>query len=205
MTGLDLADSIGRASRWIEASGIPVHPAEKVRAWLDGLGVAPPVGIQQLMTAIRVGVVAAGDAGYAAGRAQADDLAEMSVRANVEQVEAIRHHAQGYADAVAHLRDDARYLDWWLSSGVQPDGPVRQHLADYLEAVGPDGPDVTAPPRAQEPALALLLAAIDNAVRNGSYMTGANLALDLLCDRLGVDRDRLKFRPDWRRTAEREG
>ncbi|PZG12947.1 hypothetical protein C1I95_24705 [Micromonospora craterilacus] len=45
--------------------------------------------------------------------------------------------------------------------------------------------------------LAPLLASIDNALRNGSYMTGANLAFGRLCDRLGVDRDGLEFRPDW--------
>lgn len=41
-------------------------------------------------------------------------------------------------------------------------------------------------------------AAVDNALRNGSYMTGANYAFNLLCDpHLGVDRDALEFRPDW--------
>jgi hypothetical protein len=45
--------------------------------------------------------------------------------------------------------------------------------------------------------LPLILAAIDNALRNGSYMTGANLALEMLCDHLDVDRDGLVFRPDW--------
>lgn len=44
----------------------------------------------------------------------------------------------------------------------------------------------------------VLLAAVDNALRNGSYMTGANLAFEMLCDRLGVDRDRLpEFDPRW--------
>lgn len=41
------------------------------------------------------------------------------------------------------------------------------------------------------------LAAIDNALRNGSYMTGANVAFSNLCDRLGVDRDTLVFDPRW--------
>lgn len=36
-----------------------------------------------------------------------------------------------------------------------------------------------------------LLAPIDNALRNGSYMTKANLALELLCEQVGVDRDGL--------------
>lgn len=54
-------------------------------------------------------------------------------------------HARGYATAIAYLRDDARYMHWWSSTGVQPGGPVRQHLADYLETVGPDVPEVTDP------------------------------------------------------------
>lgn len=38
-----------------------------------------------------------------------------------------------------------------------------------------------------------MLGSIDNALRNGSYMTNANLAMNLLCERLGVDRDKLVF------------
>jgi len=40
-----------------------------------------------------------------------------------------------------------------------------------------------------------MLGSIDNALRNGSSMNNANLAFDLLCERLGVDRDRLLFTP----------
>lgn len=56
-------------------------------------------------------------------------------------------YAQGYADAVARLRDDERYGDWWSASpeSVRPTEPIRGHLADYLETVGPAGPDVTKP------------------------------------------------------------
>jgi hypothetical protein len=44
----------------------------------------------------------------------------------------------------------------------------------------------------------LLLSAIDNALRNGSYMTNANLAFMYLCDQLGVNRDQLPaFDPQW--------
>lgn len=44
----------------------------------------------------------------------------------------------------------------------------------------------------------VLLSAIDNALRNGSYMTGANLAFDYLCEQLGVDQDHLPpFNPRW--------
>ena len=47
----------------------------------------------------------------------------------------------------------------------------------------------------------ILLSAIDNALRNGSYMTGANLALDMLCEDLGEYRDQLPaFEPKWART-----
>lgn len=55
----------------------------------------------------------------------------------------------GYAEAVAYLRDDERYLNWWSSSDCVPDGTARQHLADYLETVGPDGPDVTSAARGE--------------------------------------------------------
>jgi hypothetical protein len=44
----------------------------------------------------------------------------------------------------------------------------------------------------------ILLSAIDNALRNGSYMTGANVAFNYLCDELGVERDSLPpFNPRW--------
>ncbi len=44
----------------------------------------------------------------------------------------------------------------------------------------------------------VLLAAIDNALRNGSYMTGANYAFTELCEDLGIDRDELPpFDPCW--------
>jgi hypothetical protein len=78
-------------------------------------------------------------------RLTSDPVGLRSVQAHADQLQAERHHAQGYAEAVASLRDDARYLAWWTSSGVRPDGRLRHHLADYLEAVGPDGPDVTKP------------------------------------------------------------
>jgi hypothetical protein len=51
--------------------------------------------------------------------------------------------------------------------------------------------------------LPALLAAVDNALRNGSYMNNANLAFEYLCDHLGVDRDSLIFDLEWsRRPAE---
>jgi hypothetical protein len=60
----------------------------------------------------------------------------------------------GYAEAVARLRDDDRYRNWWSADGAwqhKPtgrywDAPARKHLADYLETVGPDGPDVRTKP-----------------------------------------------------------
>jgi len=45
--------------------------------------------------------------------------------------------------------------------------------------------------------LPALLAAVDNALRNGSYMTNANLAFEYLCDHLGVDRNSLIFDRQW--------
>ncbi|WBB94223.1 hypothetical protein [Verrucosispora sp. WMMC514] len=67
-----------------------------------------------------------------------DGLAEWATDAVVKASEA------GYALAVGRLRDDDRYRDWWSASGVKPDGPMRRHLADYLESVGPDGVNVRA-------------------------------------------------------------
>lgn len=49
--------------------------------------------------------------------------------------------AAGYARAVAVLRDDERYRTWWTAlPEADPaygywQGPVRRHLADYLEAI----------------------------------------------------------------------
>jgi hypothetical protein len=74
----------------------------------------------------------------------------------IEEIRAVERRAgredaarAGYAEAVARLRDDDRYRNWWSAHPDQqfgtaywaPDG--RQHLAAYLETVGPDGPDVT--------------------------------------------------------------
>ena len=50
-------------------------------------------------------------------------------------------HAAGFAEAVAMLRDENRYTDWWTA--LKPDdpsygywqGPGRRHLADYLETI----------------------------------------------------------------------
>jgi hypothetical protein len=77
-----------------------------------------------------------------------DDDAEQDGAAAAEVVWDLAWRA-GYAEAVARLRDDARYRNWWTAHPDQqfgtaywaPDG--RQHLADYLETVGPDGRDVT--------------------------------------------------------------
>jgi hypothetical protein len=62
-------------------------------------------------------------------------------------------YARGYAEAVARLRDNDRYRNWWSADGAWQHAPTghywnstpRGHLADYLETVGPNGPDVTAP------------------------------------------------------------
>jgi hypothetical protein len=49
--------------------------------------------------------------------------------------------ARGYRQAVDELRDTERYRNWWHAQHPRPDwfvGPGRtNHLADYLEAVGP--------------------------------------------------------------------
>lgn len=49
--------------------------------------------------------------------------------------------AEGFAEAVAMLRDDDRYADWWTKLPQQDpaygywERPARRHLADYLETV----------------------------------------------------------------------
>jgi hypothetical protein len=61
----------------------------------------------------------------------------------------------------------------------------------------PQGELFAIPPRDQPP-VEVLLSAIRNALRTGSYMTGANLAFLELCDHLGVDEESLPvFDPAW--------
>lgn len=56
----------------------------------------------------------------------------------------------GYAQAVAYLRDDERYRNWWSGYGAWQHKPTgrywdpaaRGYLANYLETVGPDGRNV---------------------------------------------------------------
>ncbi|WP_089016453.1 hypothetical protein [Micromonospora coriariae] len=69
-----------------------------------------------------------------------------------------------------------------------PAGHAGWHMADT-------GAEWSQVPAADLPLL--LLAAVDNALRNGSYMTGANVAFNRPCERLGIDRDARVFRPDW--------
>ncbi|MFF3867373.1 hypothetical protein [Micromonospora sp. NPDC001898] len=92
----DQPDPADLATRWIDAAGIPVIGRD-VRAWLDQLGVPVPVGIWPLMAEIRRAVIAAGDAGYDAGRrAQGLRLATWEQQA----VDAVR---DAVADAWPHL------------------------------------------------------------------------------------------------------
>lgn len=59
------------------------------------------------------------------------------------RAEAEKAHAAGFARAVAMLRDDQRYANWWTALPQQDpaygywQAPARRHLADYLETVGP--------------------------------------------------------------------
>lgn len=52
-------------------------------------------------------------------------------------------YAAGYAKAVAALRNDDRYRNWWTSRDYPPEERywephARKQLADYLEATGPN-------------------------------------------------------------------
>lgn len=62
-----------------------------------------------------------------------NDWAEQTERAVAAAED--RGRAEGYQQAIAALRDDERYRNWWTSSGSIPDGPIRRHLADYLEVI----------------------------------------------------------------------
>ncbi len=50
---------------------------------------------------------------------------------------------EGYQQAITYLRDDQRYRNWWTSNSTTPDGPIRRHLADYLETIAKDLPGKT--------------------------------------------------------------
>ncbi len=57
-------------------------------------------------------------------------------------------YADGWRAAVAALRDDDRYRRWWTARDYPPhdrywESVPRNHLADYLHTIGPDGPEVT--------------------------------------------------------------
>lgn len=65
--GAGLLDTLDRAERWHTAAGIPVDDRE-VPAWLDNLGLPVPVGIRTLLHVIRVGITAAGEAGWRYGQ-----------------------------------------------------------------------------------------------------------------------------------------
>jgi hypothetical protein len=82
----------------------------------------------------------------------------------------------------------------WDQGACSPDLPSLRHYLDAIDF------DLALVGRSEDPKRQLvLLAAVDNALRNGSYMTGANLAFDMLCKDLGVDRDTLTFDPRWAR------
>jgi hypothetical protein len=85
----------------------------------------------------------------------------------------------------------------WENASEKSRNAYRDIAAALIEVLQRDPADVRAD-------LLPMLAAVDNALRNGSHITGANLAFDMLCDRLGVDRDGLVFRPEWAATVRRE-
>lgn len=64
-------------------------------------------------------------------------------RADAAEAQLDQAEARGWAAAVEALRDDQRYERWWTARGDYPPGgrywetAPRNHLADYLEAVGP--------------------------------------------------------------------
>lgn len=94
----------------------------------------------------------------------------------------VREAIPGEPVAVAHVHLTAGSA-WRLSEQLQH--LVRNH---YQGDATPEG---SAP-------VPVLLAAIANALRNGSHMTNANLAFAYLCDALGIGEDDLPpFDPSW--------
>jgi hypothetical protein len=67
-----------------------------------------------------------------------------------------RAHANGYAEAVARLRDDERYRNWWephlrLLAGQRWQASARRHFADYLEAVAEPDQQLPTPHQTDHP------------------------------------------------------
>lgn len=76
--------------------------------------------------------------------------------------------------------------------------PDLASLGPYLRALDLD---LAVVPKIENVArMRILLASIDNALTTGSHMTGANLAFDMLCEELDINRERLRFDPTWSRT-----
>lgn len=79
------------------------------------------------------------------------DLTDEERQAFLDALESRREggtYADGWRAAVAALRDDERYRHWWTARDYPPhdrywESVPRNHLADYLRTVGPDGPEVT--------------------------------------------------------------
>lgn len=105
--------------------------------------------------------------------------------------------AQQIAEATGRAARSVSTQLWSWDTGASK--PESWSLGPYLDVIDFDlaltpRPDPEAPPSR----IPTLLASIDNALRNGSYMTGANLALDMLCDELKVNRTELPpFDPRW--------
>lgn len=124
-------DSIALAARWIDASGIPVMSGD-VRAWLDQAGVPVPVGIQPLMAVIRAAVIAAGDAGYAAGRSEPATTSQSPSREDL---------AAALADELVQLWGDLSSAVGYALNGcwsIQCEN-LAERIVELSRLVGPTG------------------------------------------------------------------
>lgn len=117
-----------------------------------------------------------------------------------------RGAARRVAKGADRTEDSVHSQMWtWDKAIRMPDLTSVGRYLDVLEY------DLALAPRLDDPdRVRTLIAAIDNALRNGSYVSGANLALDMLCDELGIDRDALPaFEPKWAKNVpdrpQREG
>ena len=91
------------------------------------------------------------------------------------------------------LRAD-NYRERWAdgSPAVLALSILSKHVGEEEPVVAGDLQDPHIPAPVDQDLLTML-GTIDNGLRNGSWMTNANLGFQLLCQRLHVDRDKLRF------------
>ncbi len=135
-------------AEWDPTAGDPEHSGIQPD---DGTRTSNPVEETDRLIAERDRLAADLDKARAAVVQRDERIAGLVSEGRAANEPQSDRHAEGYAAAVAVLRDPDRYRNWWTAGHGPIAGPPywsadgRRHLADYLETVGPDGPDVSAP------------------------------------------------------------